>query len=44
MVPDRRHGNLPAFDRVTRFAIRPELAAVNVRMAVRASLSHIRKN
>src|SRR3977135_1350381 len=26
MVPDRRHGTLPAFDRVTRFAICAELA------------------
>jgi hypothetical protein len=44
MVTNRGYGNLPAFDGVTRFAIRAELAAVNVRMAVRTLLSHIRKN
>lgn len=44
VVADRRHGNLPAFDRVTRFAVCTELAAVNVRMTVRAFLSYIRKN
>ncbi len=44
MVTDRRHGNLPALHRVTRFAIRSELAAVKVCMAVRAFLSDVRKD
>ena len=44
MVADGRHGNLPAFDGVTRFAVCAELAAVNVRMAVRAFLSGVRKD
>ena len=44
MVANRGHGDLPAFDGVTRFAIRAKLATVNVRMAVRALLSNIRKD
>ncbi len=38
------HGNVPALDGMTRFAIRAELAAVNIRMAVGTFLTHIRKN
>lgn len=44
VVANRRYGNLPAFDRVTGFAIRSELAAVKVRMTVGAFLSDIRKD
>ena len=43
VVANRGHGDVPAFDGVTRFAIRAELATMNVRMAVRALLSKIRK-
>ena len=44
MVPNRRDGNFPAFDGVTRFAIRAKLSAMDVRMAVRALLANIREN
>ena len=44
MVTNRGYGNLPAFDGVAGFTIRAELAAVNVGMAIRTFLPHIRKN
>jgi hypothetical protein len=44
MVAYRLHGNGPALNRVTRFAIRTELPTVNVGMAVCTSLAHIRKH
>lgn len=44
MIPDRRHRNLPAFDRVTRFAIGAKLAAMDVRVAVSALLANISEN
>lgn len=44
MVANRCYGNPPAFDGVTRLAIRAELAAMNVRMAVRAFLADIGKD
>jgi hypothetical protein len=44
VVANRRYGYLPALDGMTRFAIRAELAAVNVRVAVRAFLSDVRKD
>ena len=44
VIPNRRHRNPPALDRVTRFAIGAELRAVNIRMTVCAFLTHIRKH
>jgi hypothetical protein len=44
VVANRRHGYLPSFDAMTRFAIRAELTTVNVRVAVRAFLSDVRKD
>jgi hypothetical protein len=44
VIANRRDGNVPALDRVTRLAIRPELAPVDVRVAIRAFLSHVCKN
>lgn len=44
MITNRLHRDLPALDGVARFAIRAELAAVEVRMAVRAFLTHIGEN
>jgi hypothetical protein len=44
MVTNSGYGNLPAFDGVTRLTIRAELAAMDVGMAIRTFLSHIRKN
>ena len=41
VVTDRRYRYLPALDGVAGLAVRAELAAVNVRMAVRAFLSHV---
>jgi len=44
MVPYRLDRDGPTLNRVTRFAIRAELPAVNVRMAVCALLAHVRKH
>jgi len=44
VVANRRYRYPPAFDGVTRFTIRAELAAMNVCMAVRAFLAHIGKD
>jgi hypothetical protein len=44
VVTNRRYRYLPTLDGMTRFAIRAELAAVNIRMAVRTFLSHVCKN
>ena len=44
VITNRLHGDFPALDGVARFAIRAELPAVNVRMAVRAFLAHIGEN
>lgn len=44
VVSNRLHGDHPALHGVTRFAIRAELAVMNVRMTIRAFLSYIRKN
>jgi len=44
MVTNRGYGNLPAFDGVTGFTIRAELATVDIGMAIRALLSDIREN
>ena len=44
MIADRLHGDRPTLNRVTRFAIGAELRAVNIRMAVCASLAHIGKH
>ena len=41
VVANRLHGHFPTLDRVTRFAITAELAAVNVRVAIRTFLANI---
>ncbi len=41
VVTNRRYRYLPAFDGMTRFAIRAELAAMNVRMTVRTLPSDV---
>jgi hypothetical protein len=44
VVTNSGYGDLPAFNGVTRLTIRAELSAVNVRVAIRAFLSHIGEN
>ncbi len=44
VVANRRDRNVPALDGMTRLAIRSELSPVNVRVAIRAFLSHVCKN
>ena len=44
MVTNRGYGNPPSFDGVAGFTIRAKLAAVDVGMAIRTFLPHIRKN
>lgn len=44
VVAYRLYGDIPTFDRVASFAIGAELRAVNIRMAVRTFLTHIREN
>jgi hypothetical protein len=41
VVANRRYRHFPTLDGVTRFAIAPELAAVNVRVAIRTFLANI---
>jgi hypothetical protein len=41
VIADRLHRNRPALYRVTLFAIRAELTAMNIGMAVRARRTHI---
>jgi len=44
VVLDLLNGNLPAKHRVALRAVRTELSAVNIRMAIRAVLSDVREN
>lgn len=44
MLLNRLHGNLPAEHRVALFAVRAKLAAVNIRMAIRAIFGYIGKH
>ena len=44
VISNCRYRNVPAFDRVARCAARSELPPVNVRMAIRAFLAHIREH
>jgi hypothetical protein len=44
MAADRLNGNIPALDGVAGIAIRSELPAVNVRVAVRAFLADVGEN
>lgn len=44
VILDRVKVDLPTHDRVTAFAVGSELAAMNVRMAVRALLAHVLKD
>ena len=44
VVANRCDGNFPAFDGVAGFAVRAKLAAMDIRMAVRALLANIREN
>lgn len=44
MPAHRLNGNVPALNRVTRVAIAAELAAVNVRVAIRAFLANVREH
>jgi hypothetical protein len=44
VVANRRYGYFPTLDGMTGFAIRTELPAMNVRMAIRTFLAHVRKN
>jgi hypothetical protein len=44
MIAYRLNGDCPTLNRVTRFAIRTKLPAVNIGMAIRAFLAHVRKH
>ncbi len=44
VIANRLHRNSPALDRVTRFAIGSELAAMQVCMTIRAFLADVRKH
>ena len=44
MIANRLHRNGPALDRVTRFAIRAKLPAVNVGVAICALLTDVREH
>jgi hypothetical protein len=43
VIADLLHGDVPALDRVALRAVRPHLAAMDVRVAIRAVFANVRK-